>query len=147
VKGFEPSTAGATTQCSNQLSYTHHKKMIATACGASSQGLDSRSVRSAHLRSASLEAKGKSVGGAAFASILEAEGRSSRPERPLLKRTSFAVLKAVRPVVPGAPGGTRTPYPQLRRLLLYPDELQAPRKFLPLYRGKVNKKAVFRRPP
>ena len=24
------------------------------------------------------------------------------------------------------PGGTRTPYPRLRRALLYPDELQAP---------------------
>ena len=26
MKGFEPSAAGATTQCSNQLSYTHHKR-------------------------------------------------------------------------------------------------------------------------
>ncbi len=25
----------------------------------------------------------------------------------------------------GLPGGTRTPYPQLRRLMLYPDELPA----------------------
>ena len=33
-----------------------------------------------------------------------------------------------RPVEDGAPGGTRTPDPQLRRLMLYPPELLAPRR-------------------
>ena len=28
VKGFEPSTPGTTIRCSNQLSYTHHKKRL-----------------------------------------------------------------------------------------------------------------------
>jgi hypothetical protein len=74
VKGFEPSAAGATTQCSNQLSYTHHIIFIKGRC----------------------------------------------PFR-----------------ANGAPGGTRTPGPQLRRLLLYPVELQAPGFFLPLLPGDV----------
>ena len=43
-----------------------------------------------------------------------------------------------RPVEDGAPGGTRTPDPQLRRLMLYPPELLAPR------RGPV-RAALFRR--
>ena len=55
-------------------------------------------------------------------------------------RLRRAILEAIRPVVTGAPGGTRTPGLQLRRLLLYPVELQAPKKFLPFYRWLVNKK-------
>ncbi len=40
----------------------------------------------------------------------------------------------------GAPGGTRTPGLQLRRLLLYPVELQAPDFLLTLFQGFVNLK-------
>lgn len=38
-------------------------------------------------------------------------------------RGAVVVLKE--PVENGQPGGTRTPYPELRRFVLYPDELLA----------------------
>ncbi len=70
-------------------------------------------------------------------------GLQPRGRRPVLKRTAFAILKAALLPVPvfaspGAPGGTRTPDPQLRRLLLYPVELQAPEILFIILGGELS---------
>ena len=137
MKGFEPSAAGATTQCSIQLSYTHHKKI---------DRFEDRELRSLEDHSAFGVTRGSlRLRQRADELLFAFASKLKGTKFPLLKRTSFAVLQAALPPILfftflGAPGGTRTPGPQLRRLLLYPVELQAPRRIFSILSGRCQQK-------